>query len=247
MTIRDEIDLAGMRRVGRLVAETLEVMQQAIAVGVTTAAIDRLAERFARSAGARSAPQQVYDFPGFTLISVNDEIVHGVPGPRVIRAGDIVKIDVTLELGGYIADAARTILVPPVSSGARRLQRCARLAFARGLNAARAGHEVRAIGAAIEREVRRAGFAVVRELTGHGVGRTIHESPQVPNYADPNARRILNDGLVIAIEPMVATLPSRPIEDADGWTLRTNTGAMAVHHEQTVIVRSGAAEVLTAG
>jgi methionyl aminopeptidase len=246
MTIRSDRDLAGMRAVGRLVGETLGVMERSVCPGVTTGAIDVIAERFVRLAGARSAPQVVYGFPGFTLISVNDEIVHGIPGSRTIEAGDIVKLDVTLELGGYIADAARTVLVPPASLEARQLQRCVRAAFNRGSDAARMGRQVWEIGAAVSGVARHFGFFVVRELTGHGVGRTIHEPPNVPNYPAPNARQVLSNGLVITIEPLISTHLAHPIEAPDGWTLHTHNGALAAHHEHTILIRAGRPEVLTA-
>mgnify|MGYP001552307573 FL=1 len=245
MTIDSDTDLDGMRRVGRLVAQTLERMRAAVRPGITTRDIDRVAEDFARAGGARSAPRLAYDFPGFTCISVNDEIVHGVPGPRVIRPGDVVKLDVTLELGGYMADSAVTVLVAPASSDARRLQRAARVAFNQALRFARAGHRLSDIGRAVDASVRRDGFAVVRELTGHGIGRRIHEDPSVPNWEDPAARLILAEGLVLAVAPMVTATPARVVEGADGWTLRTHNRALAVHHEHTIVVRHGAPHVLT--
>lgn len=246
MTISSDADLAALRRVGRLVAQTLEQMRAAVRPGITTGEIDRVAERFARAAGARSAPRLAYDFPGFTCISVNDEIVHGIPGPRVVRPGDVVKLDVTLELGGYMADAATTVLVPPVSVEARALRRAAQLAFADALHVARAGRSLSELGGAVEDAVQREGFAVVRELTGHGIGRQIHEAPTVPNWAAPQARGMLADGLVIAVEPMVTTTPARVVEAADGWTLRTHNRALAAHHEHTIVVQRGEPLVLTA-
>ena len=246
MTISSDTDLAALRRVGRLVAETIREMRAAVRPGITTAALDRIGEAFARRAGARSAPQLAYDFPGFTCISVNEEIVHGIPGPRVLAPGDVVKLDVTLELDGYMADSAVTVLVPPARPEAKELQRAARIALNRALDAARAGAPLSAIGRAVEQEVRRHGFAVVRELSGHGIGRRIHEPPSVNNYHDPRDRRLLTDGLVIAVEPMVTSRPARVAEAADGWTLRTHDGALAVHHEHTIVVRRGAPIVLTA-
>jgi methionyl aminopeptidase len=246
MTISSHSDLLAMRRVGELVARTLNEMRAAVQPGVTTASLDALAAQFARRHGARSAPQLAYGFPGFTCISVNEEIVHGIPGRRVLRPGDVVKLDVTLELGGYIADAARTILVPPVTPHARRLQRCARQALKRALDYARAGRRLADLGGTVEAEVRRWGFAVVRELGGHGVGRQIHESPSVPNYRDPGERGVLTDGLVIAVEPMVTATAARVVQEADGWTLRTHNGSLAVHHENTIVIRHGAPLVLTA-
>jgi len=246
MTISSEGDLAGMRRVGQLVARTIAHMRAEVRPGMTTAELDDVGARFARAEGAQSAPQLTYDFPGFTCLSVNDEIVHGIPGSRVLGEGDVVKLDVTLELDGYMADSAVTVVLPPVSAEARALQRAARIAFNRGLAVARAGTSLREVGRAVESAARREGAAVVRELTGHGIGRRIHESPSVPNWADPNARTVLTEGLVIALEPMLTSAPVRVVEDADGWTLRTHNRMLAVHHEHTIVIRRGTPLVLTA-
>jgi methionyl aminopeptidase len=246
VTISSEADLEAMQRVGRLVARTIAHMREHVKPGVTTAALDDVAERVARAEGARSAPQLTYDFPGFTCISVNDEIVHGVPGLRVLRPGDVVKLDVTLELDGYMADSAVTVLVPPASAQAQRLQRAARLAFNQGLAAARAGRRLAEVGRAVEAAAKREGASVVRELTGHGIGRRLHEEPSVPNFDDPRATTVLREGLVIALEPMLTAAPARAVEQPDGWTLRTHNGALAVHHEHTIVIRRGAPIVLTA-
>lgn len=246
MTISSEADLAGLQRVGRLVARTIAHMRDQLRPGITTAELDDAAQRFAGAEGARSAPQLTYDFPGFTCISVNEEIVHGVPGPRVLRPRDVVKIDVTAELDGYVADSAVTVILPPATGRARRLRECARLAFARALGAARAGNRVSEIGRAVEQEVRRHGFSVLRDLTGHGVGRTIHESPAVPNYYSPFVPGVLTDGMVIAVEPLLSAEPAEVVEEADGWTLRTDNRCLAVHHEHTIVVTKGAPIILTA-
>jgi methionyl aminopeptidase len=245
MTISSEVELAAMQRVGRLVARTLAHMRAAVRPGVTTEQLDAAGERFARAAGARSAPQLTYAFPGFTCISVNEEIVHGVPGARVVGAGDVVKLDVTLELDGFMADSACTVLVPPAAPEAVRLQRAARVAFNRGLDAVRAGRRMRDVGAAVEAAARREGGVVLRELEGHGIGRALHEAPSVPNWDDPRADAVLRDGLVFALEPMLAAAPARVVEEADGWTLRTHNRVLAVHHEHTLVVRRGAPLVLT--
>jgi methionyl aminopeptidase len=246
MTIQSRSDLEGMRRVGRLVAQTIARMRDAVRPGASTAQLDEAAERFARAAGARSAPQLTYQFPGFTCISVNEQIVHGVPGPRVLAAGDVVKLDVTLELDGYMADSAVTVLVPPVRPEVQRLQRAARVAFNRGLDAARAGRSLREVGQAVEAAARREGTVVLRELAGHGIGRRLHEAPSVPNWADPRASAVLREGLVLALEPMLASEAARVVEEPDGWTLRTHNRVLAVHHEHTIVVRRGAPLVLTA-
>jgi methionyl aminopeptidase len=237
MSIESQDDLAGMQGVGRTVALILQEMTAAVCVGMTTADLDDIGGAAMRRYSARSAPQLTYGFPGFTCISVNDEIVHGVPGDRRLRSGDVVKIDVTAEQGGYIADAARTIIVGTASTPASRLRASAIGALEAGLTAARAGRRVSVIGRAIEDRVRRDGFSVVRELCGHGVGRTIHEPPNVPNYEDRFSRDVLTDGLVIAIEPMLTVQPSRAVQGRDGWTIRTHDGSVAAHEEHTVVIR----------
>ena len=246
MTISSESELAGMRRVGRLVARTLAHMRAQVRPGVTTAELDAAGAELARAAGARSAPQLTYDFPGFNCISLNEEIVHGIPGPRVVAPGDVVKLDVTLELDGFMADSAVTVLVPPVRPEVQRLQRAARVAFNRGLDAARAGRTLRDVGGAVEAAARREGMVVLRELEGHGIGRRLHEAPSVPNWADPRASLVLREGLVLALEPMLTGQATRVVEEPDGWTLRTHNRALAVHHEHTIVIRRGAPIVLTA-
>ena len=178
MSIDSHDDLVALQRVGQLVAAALRAMENAAAPGMTTADLDAVGADVLRTGGARSAPHLVYGFPGFNLISVNDEIVHGVPGPRRLQPGDLVKIDVTAELEGYIADAARTVALPPASVPAQRLRDAAERAFGLGAAGARAGTLVSSIGRAVERSVLGDGFSVIRALSGHGVGRTIHEPPR---------------------------------------------------------------------
>jgi methionyl aminopeptidase len=248
MTISSKEELLGMQRVGRLVAQAIARMREEVRPGVTTGALDGIAERFARSEGARSAPRLAYNFPGFTCISVNDEVVHGIPGPRKLAPGDLVKLDVTLELDGLMADSAVTVLVPPITPEAQKLQRAARQAFKRGLDAARAGRRLAEIGAAVEASARKDGVAVLRELSGHGIGRKIHEEPSVPNWPSPESNRvILHDGLVLALEPMLAARKTRAVDSSDGWTVKTSNGALAAHHEHTIVIRRGEPLVLTAG
>jgi len=246
MTVSSRADLEGMTKVGRLVARALRMMRRAARAGMTTRELDDLGAAFLRKAGARSAPQLTYNFPGFSCISVNEQIVHGVPGPRRLTAGDVVKIDVTAELDGFVADAAATVLLAPVSFDALRLKRTARTAFKRAMGVAVAGRPIADIGRAIETEVQSAGFAVVKEMCGHGVGRTIHEAPTVPNYFSAMTRGTLREGMVIAIEPIIAARPTRVVEERDGWTLRTMQRCLAAHYEHTVVIRDGRPLVLTA-
>jgi methionyl aminopeptidase len=246
MTLRNAADLQGMTHVGRLVAESLRHLEECVRPGLTTAELDDEARRFFTARGARSGPQLDYDFPGFTCLSVNDEIVHGIPGPRVIRAGDLVKIDVTAECDGYIADAAISVPVPPVPEVARRLVACTQAAFQAALPAIRAGLPIVGIGRLVEATARRDGFHVVKELSGHGVGRRVHEPPEVPNYDEPLCRGTLREGMVLAVEPIFAAGPGRALECDDRWTVRTETGCLAAHYEHTLIVRDGAPQILTA-
>jgi methionyl aminopeptidase len=246
MTIRTTAELDGMKRVGRLVGRALRDMQRAARPGMTTADLDAVGAEVLERHGARSAPRITYDFPGFNCISVNEEIVHGVPGARVLAPGDVVKIDVTAELDGYIADSARTVLLPPVAPEGRKLRACAEAAFGRGLRAARAGNPVAEIGRAVEAEVRRHGFSVVRGLDGHGVGRALHEEPVVPNYYSPDTAGRLAEGLVIALEPIISARPTRVVSERDGWTVRTHDRCLAAHYEHTVVITRGAPLVLTA-
>lgn len=246
MSIVSEAQLEALRHVGRIVRLALSAMQERLSPGVTTAELDARAMEVLEEHGARSAPRLVYDFPGAVCISVNDEIVHGIPGPRVIGPGDIVKLDVVAEKDGFLADAAVTEVVPPVTVDKLRLVNCARSAFSRALDAARVGNCVNDIGRAIEDEVRRAGYAVVRELTGHGVGKTIHEQPTIPNYYDRRFNQRLTEGLVVAIEPIIAAGSGEAVSSPDGWTIRTADGSSAAHYEQSLVITAGGPILLTA-
>ncbi|HEY4025823.1 MAG TPA: type I methionyl aminopeptidase [Candidatus Dormibacteraeota bacterium] len=245
MSIESEADLAGMRAVGAVVARTLRELREAVRPGVTTAWLDQLAAAALRRGGARPAPQVLIGFPGSCCISVNDEVVHGVPGPRRLLPGDVVKLDVTAELGGYVADAAVTVTLPPATVEASRLADCAGAALAMALHSARAGRPLSIIGRAVEREVRRRGFHVLRELCGHGTGRTMWEEPSVPNFELPG-REVLTEGLVLAVEPSVAARRERLVQAPDGWTLRTRGGSLTAHVEHTIVVRHGRPLVVTA-
>lgn len=246
MSIGTQEELEAMRRVGRVVRLAREAMERAVRPGITTGELDRIGARVLEEHGAQSAPRLVYGFPAAMCISVNDEAVHGIPGERVVEAGDLVKLDVTAELDGYMADSAVTVPVPPVSDRARRLEAAARVAFEQAMKVARAGRRVNEIGRAVEAEVDRRGFAVMRDLAGHGIGRSIHEEPSVPNYYDWRARAPLTEGLVITVEPIVAQRSGAYVDDEDGWTVRTADGGWVAHHEHTLVVTRGRPLLLTA-
>lgn len=247
MSIKSYKELLALKEVGRIVRLALEAMAANVRAGVTTEELANVGGRVMRENGARSAPRMVYGFPGDVLISLNDEAVHGIPSEkRTVRAGDLVKLDVTFEKEGYMADAAMSVAVEPVTRQARRLVMCAERAFQKAMDFARAGHRVNEIGRAVEREVRRNGFRVIRELGGHGIGRTIHEEPSVPNYDDPGAREILTEGLVVTVEPIIAAGSGEPKDGGDGWTVKTADGSLSAHYEHTIVITDGAPMLLTA-
>ncbi len=223
MSIKSNLEYEKLRAIGAIVALTLKTVAAAVRPGITTAELDDIGAAALKRNGARSSPPLVYGFPGALCISVNDEAIHGIPGSRAVQPGDLVKLDLVAEKDGFHADAAITVGVAPHSETGRELTHCAERAFRQGLGAARAGNRVYEIGKAIEREVRRGGFSVLRNLCGHGVGRAIHEQPNVPNFADPSARGRLTEGLVITIEPIIAAGSGRNRVEKDGWTVRTAT------------------------
>jgi methionyl aminopeptidase len=246
MSITSSEQFDRLRACGLIVAKALRAMAAQARPGVTTAELSEIGSKFLAQHGARSSPPMVYGFPGDVCISVNDEVVHGIPGDRTIRQGDLVKLDLTAEKDGFHTDSAISVEVPPAAGAAHELAQCAEKAFRHGLEAARPGNRTRDIGRAVEREVRRRGLHVIRELTGHGIGRTIHESPTVPNFADPFARDLLTDGLVITIEPLIATGTGEVTLDRDGWTYRTADRSLAAHYEHTVVITRGKPVLLTA-
>jgi methionyl aminopeptidase len=245
MSITSPEQIEKLKECGRIVAKALRAMAVAVCPGWTTAELAAIGSKVLAEYGARSSPPLVYGFPGDVCISVNDEVVHGIPGLRVLQPGDLLKLDLTAEKDGYHTDSAMTVQVPPVSQTASELTRCAERAFRRSLTAARAGNSVREIGRAVEREVRRRGFHVIRELGGHGIGHTIHEPPSVPNFADASNHARLTEGLVLTIEPIIATGTSHVALDADNWTLRTVDGSLAAHYEHTLVITRGEPIVLT--
>ncbi|HET8925142.1 MAG TPA: type I methionyl aminopeptidase [Candidatus Acidoferrum sp.] len=246
MSINNPEQFEKLRACGMIVAKALRAMVAEVRAGVTTAELCEIGSRVLAAHGARSSPPMVYGFPGDVCISVNDEVVHGIPGERVLQQGDLVKLDLTAEKDGYHTDSAVSIEVPPGKGKARELANCTERAFRQALGAARAGNRTKDIGRAVEREVRRRGFQVVRELGGHGIGRTIHEPPSVPNYADFSAQHELTEGLVITIEPIITAGTGNVSVDSDGWTYRTADGSLSAHYEHTIVITRREPILLTA-
>ena len=247
MTITTVEELRRMKRVGKVVSEALDAMKKKVAVGVSTLALDEACARVFERHGARSAPQLVYNFPGAACISLNYEAVHGIPlASRFLKAGDLVKLDVTAELDGFFADAAITVPVSKVSQQNMKLAECAESALRVGIEAAQVGQPLNQNGSGVHTEVERCGFKVMRQLGGHGVGRTIHEEPSVPNFYDPKISQILSSGLVIAIEPVISGGSGMSAEGDDGWTVMTADGAPSAHFEHTVVITDEGPVIVTA-
>lgn len=245
MSIDGQHDIDGLRRAGAAVAEARDSMAREVRAGVTTRELDAIGREVLRRHGARSAPQLAYAFPGSTCISVNDALAHGIPSDRKLRSGDLVNIDVSAELDGYWADCGASYPVGEVAPRLRHLVETTRQALGDAMAEARAGAPIRNIGRAVERRAKRAGFRVVRELCGHGVGRNIHEPPSVPNTFNRRNVDVLHEGLVITIEPFLTTGATSIVEDADGWTLRTPDGSLGAQFEHTMIITRGEPIVLT--
>lgn len=247
MSIEGPDDLAGLQRVGTVVAQARDAMLKEVCPGVTTAELDEVARDVLRGAGARSAPKLAYDFPGWTCISVNDELAHGIPSShKVLAEGDLVNVDVSAELDGYWADTGASAPVGQVATRFARLLSATRSVQQYAMNSARAGVRVSEIGRTVQYHARRTGFRVIRNIGGHGVGRFIHEEPHVSNVFDPDDKFVLNEGLVIAIEPFLSTAATHVVQAKDGWTLRTPDGSRGAQYEHTVVITRGAPIVLTA-
>jgi len=246
MSIESPEDLAGMELAGKVTRAVIEAMKAAVGPGVSTHELDEVGAEVMKALGARSAPKVVYGFPGHSCISVNDEIVHGVPGNRKLVNGDLVKLDVTVEVGGYMADACETVGVGSINKQSKRLMECAMQAFMAGLSAVRPGSHAFDIGREVYKAVSAAGYHVVNGLCGHGIGRTIHERPTIPNEFDRRCSDLLTEGLIFTIEPLIAVGTSRTTVLKDGWTVRTRDRSLAAHHEHTVLVTRDGARLLTA-
>jgi methionyl aminopeptidase len=240
-------EIATIRRAGRILAELFRHLQERVAPGVTTADLDRWAEAFIRAhEGAEPAFKGLYGFPATLCVSINEEVVHGIPSERRrLREGDIVSLDCGVRYQGLYADAAVTLPVGAVTPEVARLLRVTREALAAGIAAAQPGRRVSDIGAAVEAVARAHGYGVVRDLVGHGVGHAPHEDPQVPNYFDPTQRDRLRPGMVLAIEPMLTLGTHRIRVLADRWTVVTEDRSWAAHFEHTVAITPQGPRVLT--
>ncbi len=245
IALKNEEQLAGMRVSGRLAAEVLREVCDAIAPGVTTAELDAVAARAIRARGAESAFLNYRGYPGTICVSVNDEVIHGIPGGRVIALGDVVSVDVGVRYGGFCGDNAETVMVGVADPGVVSLVETARRALAEGIAAVAPGRRLSDVSHAVEQAARAGGCGVVQEYVGHGIGTELHEEPQVPNFGRAGRGPLLQAGMVFCIEPMLTRGGRQVRVLPDGWTVVTCDGSPAAHCEHMVAVMPGGAEVLT--
>ncbi len=245
ITIKTDADLQLMDAAGRVVEETLRLLKTLARPGVTTAELDHEAERFIRSRGATPSFLHYHGYPKSICTSVNEQVVHGIPGPYRLKDGDILSVDVGACLDGFQGDAARTFLIGNVPEEVRSLVRVTRESFFAGLQYARAGYRIGDISAAIQAHAEAHGYGVVREMIGHGIGREMHEEPNVPNYGRAGHGPRLEKGMTIAIEPMINLGTARIRQLADGWTTITADGKPSAHYENTVAITDGEPRLLT--
>ena len=246
ITLKSSHEIQLMRQAGKITAAARALAGAMVAPGVTTREIDRAVYRFIRSKGAEPSFLGYNGFPASVCISVNDEVIHGIPGHRVLREGDIVSIDVGAFKDGYHGDCAATYPCGQISEEARRLIEVTRQSFFEGLKFAREGYRLPDLSGAIQRYVEANGFSVVREYVGHGIGRKMHESPEVPNYVEPKAGRPrFLRGMAIAVEPMVNAGGAGVLVMPDGWTVKTADGRLSAHYENSILITDGEPELLT--
>jgi len=246
MTISNEDDLKKLQEIGRIVANTLEAMAAALEPGMTTAELDMIGRRCLEKAGARSGPELAYDFPGATCISVNEEIAHGIPGPRRIEAGDLVNIDISAEKDGVYADTGASFAVPPTTNSVKRLCRDGRRAMWVGLRQVAAERPISGIGQAIGTFAHKNGYTLVRNLASHGIGYSLHEEPtEIATWPDRSERRIMNEGLVFTVEPFLSLGANWATGGDDDWTLLSDPRAPTVQYEHTVVATRNGPLVVT--
>ena len=235
-----------MRRAGQVVAQTLQMVGENIKPGMTTAELDRLVEEFIRSQGAIPAFKGYQGFPASACISIDDEVVHGIPGKRVMKEGEIVSVDIGSIVDGYYGDSAYTYAIGEISQHKARLMEITQKSLGAAIDKAKKGNKLGAISAAVQRVAESEGYGVVRELVGHGIGRTMHEEPQVPNFGSADDGPVLEAGMVLAIEPMINMGTHRVKTLPDGWTVVTADGQPSAHFEHMVAIRNDGTEILTA-
>jgi methionyl aminopeptidase len=246
MTIESEDQLEKLQAIGKLVARTLAAMGEALEPGMTTRELDSLGRSLLEREGARSAPELTYDFPGATCISVGPDCAHGIPGDTVVKAGDLINIDVSAELDGYFGDTGASFAVPPTSPRIERLCRDGRRAMWAGIRAVKPGRPLNEVGYAIENFAKTNGYSLVRNLASHGLGRSMHDEPaEIPTWYAPRDRRTITEGLVFTIEPFLSLGADWVETGEDGWTLRPPANQPTVQYEHTIVATRSGPVILT--
>ncbi len=247
MTADSEYDIEALKAIGLICADTLRKMMAAARAGMTTHELDEIGRGLLETAGARSAPEVAYQYPGATCISVSPVIAHGIPGDHVLADGELIHIDVSAELDGYYSDTGASMWISRRSPEIHKLLDATKAALNRAISVARAGRRINEIGRTVQQEAAKRGYNVIYELTGHGIGRSLHEEPgEIWNFYNPRDHRVLQEGMVLAIEPFLTTGKGRIREERDGWSLRTADNAIAAQFEHTIIVTRNEPVILTA-
>lgn len=246
MIAKTEQEINALKKIGKIVAEIRDAMKDATKPGMTTKEIDEIGGRLFKERGAISAPISEYDFPGYTCISVDNEVAHGMPGPRIIKDGDLINIDVSGSLDGYFADTGISFVVGTPDEKKQKLCDVAKSAFDRAMLKVRAGSSLNGIGKAVEREAKDNGLTIIKNLTGHGIGKSLHEEPQhILNYYDAWDKTLLKEGMVLAVEPFISERAEHIIESGDGWTFITDDNSLVAQIEHTIIVTKDKPIILT--
>lgn len=243
--IRTEREINLIAESNKIVSETLDILNENIKPGIKTSDLDKLAEEFIISQGARPAFKGYMGFPATLCISIDDEVVHGIPNGKILKEGQIVSIDCGVEKNGYYGDSARTFAVGKIDSKKQDLLNVTKESLMRGIAAAKEGNYVSDIGYAVQTHVESHGYSVVRELVGHGIGTELHEEPQVPNYGKPKQGHRLQAGMCIAIEPMINAGKKETYTERDGWTVKTKDGSVSAHFEHTIAITKNSAKILS--
>jgi len=245
IAIRSKSEIEKIKKAGSIVAKTLKLLKTKVKPGITTAQLDKEAAEFIRKNGARAAFLGYRGYPAHICTSINEEVVHGIPSGRVLRDGDIISIDAGVELKGYFGDAAITFGVGNISQQASSLIDITREALYKAIDLARKGNHLGDVSYAVQSYVEKAGFSVVRDFVGHGIGANLHEEPQIPNFGEPGTGVVLEPGMVLAIEPMINLGTWKIAVRGDNWTAITQDRKLSAHFEHTICITNAEAEVLT--
>lgn len=246
MIVKSEEDIKQLKAIGHVCAMTLKTMMESAKPGMSTLELDNIGKEFLEKEGAQSAPMAMYQFPGATCISVSPVIAHGIPNNRILREGELINIDVSAEMNGYYGDTGASMVISTHVPEYEKIIEAAKSTLAKALQVARAGQPLNLIGQTIQQEAKRNGYGVIFDLTGHGIGHKLHEEPaEVYNYEKPKDRRILEEGVVLAIEPFLTTGKGHVFEERDGWSLRTIDRTIAAQFEHTIIVTKNEPIILT--